>query len=93
MGRGMRCPRGFSDCSASSRGLEVVRCIRAREAATGRTRTPVVALSASALIGDRERFLAAGMDAFLAKPFSPPELYAVLRQVAPPPPILPEQPV
>jgi CheY-like chemotaxis protein len=48
-------------------GLEVVHCIRAREAATGRTRTPVVALSASALIGDRERFLAAGMDAFLAK--------------------------
>jgi CheY-like chemotaxis protein len=63
-------------------GLEAVRCIREREAATGRRRTPVVALSASAMIGDRERFLAAGMDAFLAKPFRAPELYAVLRQVA-----------
>jgi CheY-like chemotaxis protein len=64
-------------------GLEAVRCIREREAATGRRRTSVVALSASAMIGDRERFLSAGMDAFLAKPFRAPELYAVLRQVAP----------
>ena len=62
-------------------GLEVVHRIREREAATGRRRTPVVALSASAMIGDRERFLSAGMDAFLAKPFSAPELYTTLRQV------------
>lgn len=62
-------------------GLEAVRCIREGEAASGRRRTPVVALSASAMIGDRERFLLAGMDAFLAKPFSAPELYSVLRQV------------
>jgi two-component system sensor histidine kinase/response regulator len=65
-------------------GLEVVRRIRDREAATGRRRTPVVALTASAMIGDRERFLSAGMDAFLAKPFFAPELYSVLRQVAAP---------
>ena len=63
-------------------GLEVVRCIRDREAVTGRRRTPIVALTASAMIGDRERFLSAGMDAFLAKPFRAPELYAILRQVA-----------
>jgi len=62
-------------------GLEAVRRIREREAATGRSRTPVVALSASAMIGDRERFLSAGMDAFLAKPFRAPELYSVLRKV------------
>ena len=62
-------------------GLEAVRCIREREAATGRARIPVVALSASAMIGDRERFLSAGMDAFLAKPFRAPELYSILRQV------------
>jgi signal transduction histidine kinase/CheY-like chemotaxis protein len=65
-------------------GLEAVRCIREREAATNRRRTPVVALSASAMIGDRERFLSAGMDAFLAKPFSATELYAVLRQAVVP---------
>jgi signal transduction histidine kinase/ActR/RegA family two-component response regulator len=78
-------------------GIELVQRIREREAATGRTRTPVVALSASVMIGDRERFLAAGMDAFLAKPFSPPELYLVLRQVVAPraqaEPILLEQSV
>lgn len=62
-------------------GLEAIRRIREREVATGRRRTPVVALSASAMIGDRERFLAAGMDAFLPKPFCAPELYSVLRQV------------
>jgi CheY-like chemotaxis protein len=65
-------------------GLEVVRRIRDREAATGRRRTPVVALTASAMIGDRERFLSAGMDAFLTKPFFAPELYSVLRQVVAP---------
>jgi CheY-like chemotaxis protein len=62
-------------------GLEAIRRIRAREVATGRRRTPVVALSASAMIGDREKFLSAGMDAFLPKPFCAPELYSVLRQV------------
>jgi signal transduction histidine kinase/CheY-like chemotaxis protein len=64
-------------------GLEAVRRIREREAATGRRRTPVVGLSASAMIGDRERFLSAGMDAFLAKPFHAPALYSILRQVLP----------
>ncbi len=67
-------------------GLEAVRCIRECEIATGRRRTRVVALSASAMIGDRERFLSAGMDAFLAKPFSAAELYSVLRQVMEPRP-------
>ncbi|MGA3017657.1 MAG: ATP-binding protein [Bryobacteraceae bacterium] len=62
-------------------GLEVVRRIREREAATGRSRTPVVALSGSVLIGDRERFLSTGTDAFLAKPFCAAELYSALRQV------------
>ena len=64
-------------------GMEAVRCIREREATTNRRRTPVVVLSASAMIGDRERFLSAGMDGFLAKPFCAAELYAVLRQVMP----------
>jgi CheY-like chemotaxis protein len=70
-------------------GLELVRYIREREAATGRKRTVITALSASAMIGDRERFLSAGMDAFLAKPFSAAELYSVLRQVTTPPALAP----
>jgi signal transduction histidine kinase/CheY-like chemotaxis protein len=62
-------------------GLQAVRCIREREAAAHRKRTPIVALSASAMIGDREQFLSAGADAFLAKPFCAPELYAELRRI------------
>jgi CheY-like chemotaxis protein len=64
-------------------GMETVRRLREREAATGRNRTGVVALSANAMTGDRERFLASGMDAYLAKPFHAQELHSVLRQVAP----------
>ncbi len=60
-------------------GVEAVRQIRAREAVSGARRTAIVALTASAMKGDRERFLAAGMDGYLAKPFSAEELYAAIR--------------
>ncbi len=62
-------------------GVEAVRRLREREASSQRRRTPVIALSASAMIGDRQRFLEAGMDAYLAKPFRAEELCALLRQV------------
>jgi signal transduction histidine kinase/AmiR/NasT family two-component response regulator len=64
-------------------GKEAVGRIRAREAASGAKRTMIVAVTASAMKGDRERFLAAGMDSYLAKPFSAEELYATLRRFAP----------
>ena len=47
-----------------------------------RRRTTIVSLSASAMVGDRERFLASGMDGYLAKPFTAEELYATVRQFA-----------
>jgi signal transduction histidine kinase/CheY-like chemotaxis protein len=63
-------------------GIEAVQQIRSLERERGVNRgIPIVALSASAMIGDRERFLAAGMDGYLAKPFRAEELYAVLHQI------------
>jgi signal transduction histidine kinase/CheY-like chemotaxis protein len=51
-------------------GLEAGRVIRAREAAEGRTRTPILAVTASVLTHETDRYLAAGMDGFVAKPIA-----------------------
>ncbi|GAA3563116.1 hypothetical protein GCM10022197_18310 [Microlunatus spumicola] len=56
---------------------------RIREVERGRTRTPVVALTASALVSDRERCLGAGMDDYVAKPIDPDALASVLDRWAP----------
>ncbi|SDC36295.1 Signal transduction histidine kinase [Geodermatophilus telluris] len=72
----------FMDCHMPGvDGLEATRRIRAAEAADGRARTTVVALTASALTEDRARYREAGMDGFLPKPWTPEELQAVLELV------------
>jgi len=61
-------------------GLETTQRIRADEAASGKHQA-IIALTANALVGDRERCLAAGMDAYVAKPFSRQELLQALAKV------------
>jgi signal transduction histidine kinase/DNA-binding NarL/FixJ family response regulator len=51
-------------------GFELTRQMRAEEEASGRTRTPIVALTANALKGEAERCLDAGMDDYVTKPLT-----------------------
>jgi putative nucleotidyltransferase with HDIG domain len=60
-------------------GLETTRRIRKREEGTGH-HIPIIALTAHAMYGDREKFLAAGMDDYLAKPVRMEELYQALER-------------
>jgi len=65
-------------------GYEAVQLIRDIEAQdTARPRTPVVALTAHALTGDRETCLAKGMDDYLTKPFDRHKLAVMLAQWLP----------
>ena len=64
-------------------GYQLARKLREEEARDGRERTPIVALTASALKGEAERCLAAGMDDYLAKPVGIPALTAMLRRWLP----------
>jgi signal transduction histidine kinase/DNA-binding response OmpR family regulator len=62
-------------------GLEATAIVRHREAESGR-HTPIIAMTASAMKGDRERFMAAGMDEYVSKPFEPEVLREMIDEFA-----------
>ncbi|HEX5378683.1 MAG TPA: ATP-binding protein [Phenylobacterium sp.] len=62
-------------------GPTATREIRAREAAEGRARTPIIALTANAMAHQVAEYRACGMDGFVAKPIEVTRLFAALQQV------------
>ena len=62
-------------------GLEATGMVRRRETESGR-HTPIIAMTASAMKGDRERFMAAGMDEYVSKPFDPEVLRGMIDRFA-----------
>jgi len=61
-------------------GFEATAAIRNLERGTG-TRVPIVALTAHAMEGDRQRCLDAGMDGYVSKPIKAVELFEVIDRV------------
>jgi CheY-like chemotaxis protein/HPt (histidine-containing phosphotransfer) domain-containing protein len=63
-------------------GFEATAAIRALEAERKAPRLPIIAMTAHAMKGDRERCLAAGMNEYLTKPLDPRQLCALVEQMA-----------
>jgi CheY-like chemotaxis protein len=59
-------------------GVSATKEIRKIEISQGIPRTPIVALTASALKGDKERLLEAGMANYITKPIEPKRLLATI---------------
>jgi CheY-like chemotaxis protein len=59
-------------------GIEATLTIRTKEVSTG-AHIPIVAMTANAMQGDKDRCLAAGMDGFISKPINARELLAVVQ--------------
>lgn len=66
-------------------GFEATAAIRQKEKATG-AHLPIVAMTAHAMKGDRERCLKAGMDGYVAKPIQPKDLFETIENLCMGPP-------
>jgi signal transduction histidine kinase/CheY-like chemotaxis protein/HPt (histidine-containing phosphotransfer) domain-containing protein len=63
-------------------GFQATAAIRALQSERGMPHVPIIAMTAHAMKGDRERCLAAGMDEYLTKPLDPRRLWALVEQMA-----------
>jgi two-component system sensor histidine kinase/response regulator len=63
-------------------GLEATVRIRESEKESGK-HLPIIAMTANAMVGDRERCLAVGMDGYLSKPIQIKELFAAIEELVP----------
>ena len=61
-------------------GFETTAAIRRMEEATG-AHLPIIAMTAHAMVGDRQRCLASGMDGYLSKPVHPREMFETIEGV------------
>lgn len=61
-------------------GIEATRAIRLRERETGRPRTPIVAVTANAMVHQVAEYAAAGMDGVVPKPFEVSQLFRTMEQ-------------
>lgn len=64
-------------------GMEATEAIRAMEQDRQTRRTPIIAVTANALIGDRERYIASGMDGYVSKPIAVEALRTEIRRLLP----------
>ncbi len=62
-------------------GLEATQAIRTKERLIGRPRIPIIAMTAYAMAGDRDRCLEAGMDGYVSKPVNAQELFETIENV------------
>ena len=60
-------------------GMEATAAIREREKTPGK-HVPIIAMTAHAMRGDKEKYLAAGMDGYISKPIHPDGLFAEIER-------------
>jgi CheY-like chemotaxis protein len=63
-------------------GFEATKLIREKEKTTG-AHLPIIALTAHAMQGDKERCLACGMDGYVSKPLRSEKLFSVIESLVP----------
>ena len=62
-------------------GVETTKAIRDRDRFGAKSSIPIIAITAYAMVGDRERIMAAGMNDYISKPINLEELHQVIERV------------